>query len=126
ALAPHHSGIGRILNQRMLEEVGRIRWFSASEDQLGGSNMRERGLQRGGRWTARPQRACGKRIATYSGANLLGSVFVCDDPQPFPRDPASSHRLGNSLKFKFVMAGRLLNITLPNSIKVSASMRKLE
>src|SRR5215813_11800152 len=45
ALAPHHSGIGCILNQRMLEEVDRIRWFPASEDQLGGGNVRERGLQ---------------------------------------------------------------------------------
>ena len=88
--------------------------------------MRERGLQRGAGGRRDRSEHAVREFATYSGANLLGSVFVCDDPQPFLRDPASSHRLGNSLKFKFVMAGRLLNITLPNSIKVSASMRKLE
>src|SRR5262245_65896280 len=70
ALAPHHSGIGCILNQRMLEEVDRIRWFPASENQLGGSNVRERGLQRGagGRSDRREQTVT--EFATYGSANL--------------------------------------------------------
>ena len=41
ALASHHSGIGRILNQYMLEEVGRIRWFTAGEDQLASRKVLE-------------------------------------------------------------------------------------
>ncbi len=70
ALAPHHSGIGRILNQRMFEEVGRIRWFAAGEDQLAGGNVRERGLQRGsGGRGDRGEQTVGE-FATYSSANL--------------------------------------------------------
>ena len=49
ALAPHHSGVGRIPNQCMSEDVSRIRRLAASEDQLASGKVRESSLQRGAR-----------------------------------------------------------------------------
>ena len=43
-LATHQTGIGRILDQRMLEAVGRIRWFASHGDQFTGGDVRESGL----------------------------------------------------------------------------------
>src|SRR5262249_29697965 len=74
ALAPHHSGIGRILNQCMLEDVSRIRRFAASEDQLAGCKMRESSLQRGARNRGDSSYQPIRELATDGGANL------CDLP----------------------------------------------
>src|SRR5262245_17718828 len=70
ALAAHHSGVGRILNQRMLEDVGRLRWFAAGEDQLTSSKLRKRSLQRGaGEGGNRSEQAIWD-FATYGSADL--------------------------------------------------------
>src|SRR5262245_61021324 len=70
ALAPHHSGVGRILNQRMLEDIRRIRWFAADEDQLASGKLRKRSLERGaGDGGDRSEQAIWE-FATYSSANL--------------------------------------------------------
>src|SRR6476660_8958505 len=70
APAPHHSGVGRILNQRMLEEVSRLRWFAADKDQLASSKLRKRSLERrtgdGGDRSEQPI----WEFATYGSTNL--------------------------------------------------------
>src|SRR5215510_7184955 len=70
ALAPHHSGIRRILNQRMLEDVGRIRRFAASEDQLAGGKVRKSSLQRVARNRTDSSQQPIRSLATYRPSNL--------------------------------------------------------
>src|SRR5262249_31702942 len=74
ALAPHHSGIGRILSQRMLEDVSRIRRFAANEDQLASGKVRESSLQRRARKRSDSSQQPIRELATDGGANL------CDLP----------------------------------------------
>jgi hypothetical protein len=69
ALAPH-SGVARILNQRMPENVGRIRWFAVGQDQLASGKLRERSLERGaGDGGDRSEQAIWE-LSTYGSANL--------------------------------------------------------
>src|SRR5262245_42068719 len=69
-LVPHHSGVGCILNQRMLEDVGRIRWFATGEDQLASGKLRKRSLERrAGGGDDRSEQAIWE-FTTYGGANL--------------------------------------------------------
>src|SRR5262249_61115810 len=70
AFAPHHSGIGRILNQRMLEDVSRIRRFAASEDQLASGKGPESSLQRGARNRGDSSYPPIGALATDAGDNL--------------------------------------------------------
>src|SRR5262249_33608229 len=70
ALAPYHSGIGRILNQRVLENVDRIRWLATDEDQLARGKVRKSRVQRGtGDWGDSGEQAI-REFATYGSANL--------------------------------------------------------
>src|SRR5262249_61124457 len=70
ARAPHHSGIGPTLNQRMLEDVGRLRWFTTGEDQLATAKLRKRSLKLGaGDGGNRSEQPIWK-FATYGSANL--------------------------------------------------------
>src|SRR5207244_12100601 len=70
APAPHHSCVGRILNQRMLEDVGRLRGFAAGEDQLTGRKLRKRSLEReaGDGGDRSEQAICD--FSSYGSANL--------------------------------------------------------
>src|SRR5262249_625100 len=71
-LAPHHSGVGRILNQRMLEDVGRLRWFAADVDQFTSANLPNRSLdRRAGAARHRTEQVIGD-FATYGSGNLRG------------------------------------------------------
>ena len=70
ALAAHHSGIGRILNQGMFKDVSRIRRFAANEDQIGSGKVRESSLQRGTRNRSDGSEQPIRKLATDGGANL--------------------------------------------------------
>src|SRR6516165_10369163 len=68
ALASDHRGIGCILNQRMLEDVSRIRRFTADRDQIASDCVVERAPQRGARGNSREQTI--GEFATYGSTNL--------------------------------------------------------
>src|SRR5262245_10920649 len=70
ALAAHHSGVARILNQRMLEDVGRIRWFAAGDDQVASGKLRKRSLERGAGDGGNGSKQAIWEFATYGRANL--------------------------------------------------------
>src|SRR6516164_1139758 len=79
SLAPHHRGIGRLLNQCMLEDVRRIRWFAAGKNQPAGGNVSQSRLQRVARgWDDRSERTIGE-FATNRGANLC-DLLACTEP----------------------------------------------
>ena len=50
ALAPHHRGVGRLLHQRMFENVTRIRRLPTNGDQPTSHQMINGALQRGVRY----------------------------------------------------------------------------
>ena len=56
--------------QRMLEDVGRIRRFAASEDQLASGEVRESSLQRGAGNRGDSSQQPIRELATDGGANL--------------------------------------------------------
>src|SRR5262249_44714325 len=69
-LASHHGGVGRILNQRMLEDVARLRWFAAGEDQLASRKLRKRSLKLGAGDGGNGSEQPIWEFATYGSANL--------------------------------------------------------
>src|SRR5215831_12874878 len=69
-LASHHRGIGCILNQRMFEDVSRIWWLTAGEDQLASRKVCKSVLQRGARDRNNRSEQTIWELATYDRANL--------------------------------------------------------
>ena len=70
AAAPQEGLIGRILNERVLEDVDRLGRLAAAEQQLGGDQLVERGLE----LRLRPVGDCGEERVRELAADRGGSL----------------------------------------------------